>query len=259
MPLEHQLQAVAPDAIVQEQMRDVLRNRVSRQALLCHDAVALQTSPDPSRLSGLYLEGRLRAADPNAAIESSTVDNFVAPGGVSVATSVPVVKAALAQLGAAWPGYVLFDDLVTQSCRRVAGVTGSDAADVERLKQNLLQCCTAGVVKLHGSRPAFVPEPSARPAISPLARRQAARGTVMTNRRHELVQLDAFDRHLFALLDGTRSVGQLVEHLAASAAAGQMMAVENDQPVPPERLHQFLSDAVAQSLKRLAQQAFLVA
>jgi methyltransferase-like protein len=143
----------------------------------------------------------------------------------------------------------------------VAGIGAAAAppADVERLKQNLLQCCTGGVVKLHAAPHAFAPHPSERPAASALARRQAGRRPVVTNRRHEAVQLDAFDRHVLQLLDGTRSVAQLVEHLAASAAAGQMMAVENNQPVPPERLRQFLNNSLRQSLNRLAENAFLVA
>jgi hypothetical protein len=82
---------------------------------------------------------------------------------------------------------------------------------------------------------------------------------VATNRKHLRVRLEHFDRHVLQLLDGTRSVSQLVEELSAAIGRGQMSAVENGNPVPAHRLAQFLGNALDESLKRLADNALLVA
>jgi hypothetical protein len=113
-------------------------------------------------------------------------------------------------------------------------------AQTATLASDVLKSFGAGAVELHALGPAFVIEPGARPQASPLARLQAARGSHVTNMRHEMVGIDDADRRLLSLLDGSLERAQI----AAQAFAGQ----------PPKSASQALDDALA----RLARQALLV-
>jgi SAM-dependent methyltransferase len=260
---ERGLDAITLDPVEKEQIRDILKMRAHRQGLLCHDALALQHWPGPQRLGGLYLEARLKPEDPQAKIESTAADTFVAPGGLSISTAVPSIKAALAHLGAIWPNYIAYQDLVAAACARIEATAGGSKpiapAERRKLEDNLLTCCADGIIQIHGAAQPFAGAASERPAASPLARWQAKRGDVATNRKHLRVRLEHFDRHVLQLLDGTRSVSELVEELSAAIGRGQMSAVENGNPVPAHRLAQFLGNALDESLKRLADNALLVA
>ena len=99
-----------------------------------------------------------------------------------------------------------------------------------------------------------------RPAASPVARWQAARGDVMTNRRHAPLRLDQFDRQVLLLLDGTLDHSQLVDMLAELASQGRISVMEAQQPVDnPRRVRELLELALPRVLVHLAKNAFLVA
>jgi hypothetical protein len=62
----------------------------------------------------------------------------------------------------------------------------------------------------------------ARPKASLLARQQAAKGPVVTSLRHTAVVIgDEIARRLLVLVDGTRSVDQIVGDLNAAVADGE--------------------------------------
>ncbi|MGD9721315.1 MAG: methyltransferase domain-containing protein [Pirellulales bacterium] len=260
---ERELAAIATDPDEQEELRDVLQNKSHRQSILCHAGLTLDRAAGAFRLRGLYLEGRLTTTQPDSSVELFDLMTFTAPDGTSVETGVPVVKAALAHLGAVWPSSVEFDELLKQARQRVEGTERTPAPmralDVRRLEDNVLQCCVGGLVQVHGAPPSFVGVVSERPVSSPLARRQAAHDEIATNRRHQPVRLEPFDRYVLSLLDGTRSVADIVDHLVTGAANGQLALVENGRPVPPERATAFASNELAASIKRLVDSAFLIA
>jgi SAM-dependent methyltransferase len=260
---ERGLRAITADPVEQEQFRDIVKNRVHRQSLLCHDALALQHWPGAWRLGGLYLEARLMSQHGDAQIESTDAQTFVTPSGSNITTAVPTIKAALAHLGSLWPSYVTYEELVAAACARVEGRGGYASplapADVKKLEDNLLACCAEGIIQVHGAPQPFVGEASQQPQSSPLARWQAARGELVTNRKHLRVRLDPFDRYVLQLANGTRSVPQLVEELSTAIVQRHMAALENGKPVPPERLQPFLSNTLGESLKRLVDNALLIA
>src|SRR5260221_9252309 len=93
----------------------------------------------------------------------------------------PLIKAALLELGAAWPNYIRFEDLVSAACARFEGIE-IPPDEVGRLEDNLLQCCYGETVEVHSESQPFTTELSARPVGSLLARWQAGRGNFVTNR-----------------------------------------------------------------------------
>jgi methyltransferase-like protein len=272
-PMEQLLNSLCADHLGCEQYRDLVRNRGQRQSVLCRFEVPIDFRLSTTRLRGLFVEGLLRLEDHSAPIVSATQQTFIAADGSTVSTAVPSVKVALSAIGANWPNYLRFEDVAAEAAHVIAEAAQAEAAksksaaaaefdesaEVLRVEHDLLPCCRQGLVQVHGAPQAFVAEPGERPAASPLARRQAAAGDIVTNRKHQAIRLDHFDRLVVRLLDGTRTMSELVEFLAGAVASGQMAAIENNQPVPEQRLPTFLRDSLEHSLRRLGDSAVLIA
>ena len=87
------------------------------------------------------------------------------------------------------------------------------------LASDLMRCYGAGVVELRSVPSPFVTRVGERPVASALVRLQAARGTRVTNRRHELLTLGEDLCRLCQLLDGSRNVSDLAESVWRSPAS----------------------------------------
>jgi cyclopropane fatty-acyl-phospholipid synthase-like methyltransferase/methyltransferase-like protein len=239
-PVAHALNRMAPEILQREQLTDFLRNRIFRQTLLVHDDAPIDRALTPERVHSLWVASAARAADGGSDPSSAAPVEFRMPDGSGLRTPHPISKAAMAVLAKHWPAPIPFSDLGAMAAARI-GLTGDvDDAQAATLASDLLKSFCAGVAELHALGPAFVIEPGARPQASPVARLQAARGSHVTNMRHEMVGLDDADRRLLSLLDGSLERGAV----AAQAFPGQ----------PPKSASEVLDDALA----RLARQALLV-
>src|SRR5262249_10189043 len=116
-------------------------------------------------------------------------------------------------------------------------------------------------VDVHAAPATFAARAGDLPAAGPLVRARARRGEVVTSRRHESVRLDTFERHLIELLDGSRSQSSLVELLAAAAAQGRLVIMDQQQRQVQDYAAavQVFQIALPQTLAKLARQALLVA
>jgi methyltransferase-like protein len=100
---------------------------------------------------------------------------------------------------------------------------------------------------------------SERPLGSPLARWQAPRSEVLTNRRHEAIACDLFDRYLLSLLDGKQSHADLIEKLIQASESGQLVVTDDQrQPRSGNDARPVFEKALPVTLNRLARQALLV-
>jgi methyltransferase-like protein len=260
--IERYLAQIAPDPIVQEQYRDIVRNRAFRQSVLCRDDVTLQYAPTLEMVLKLWVEAPITCDNSETSLTSMVADRFTNRNGLMITTSSPLVKAALTHLGAIWPNYIVFEELLAAARQRMKAVSPHVASpnEMARLADSLLECGLKGVVELHGQPQDFTTEIAPRPVASPLARWQCPRGEVITNRVHEAVRVEALDRVLLPLLDGTRDVVELAERLSDTVAQGRLVVEENQQRVQdPQRILLAMNAALPQSLMRLARSAFLIA
>jgi methyltransferase-like protein/SAM-dependent methyltransferase len=199
-----------------EQFLDFVRNRKFRQTLLCHADVVLERHVGPERLTGLHVASALRPASPDLDVRPDRAERFHGPRGHGLTTTDPLLKAALVHLAEHWPQGVPFADLTDTARARL----GADAADAgQALGRSLLQLYSANMVELHARPLPFVREIAERPLASPLARRQAAVGPVVTNLRHESGTLSDWQRRVLCLLDGSRDRAALCDRLASSGDA----------------------------------------
>jgi methyltransferase-like protein/ubiquinone/menaquinone biosynthesis C-methylase UbiE len=263
--VQQELEALAPNLLEKEQYMDFLRNRTFRQTLLCHAHRRPNYDVRADRLAAFHVASPLRpkAAEPDLHAEAPA--EFAAPGGLSLTTSVPLVKAALACLGEAWPRALAFDALRDQARARLGSAAAADTAgsDVRVLGRALLTAyARAGkaLVELSLRPPRFAAEVSERPAASPLARLQAAGSPLVTSLRHETVHLTPFDRHLLPLLDGTRDRPALVEGLVERFRQAELSISQDEQPITDAaRARAILAEVLERQLPLLARGALLVA
>ena len=92
-----------------------------------------------------------------------------------------------------------------------------------------------------------------------MVRFQAARGSPVTNRRHERVTLDSFERHLVQLLDGEHGRNALAESLTGLASAGTLTVKVEGQPVHDSaELRKIMASQLESKLHQFGRLALLV-
>lgn len=122
-----------------------------------------------------------------------------------------------------------------------------------------MQCCAGGAIELHSRPHPFSVAVSEQPVASPLARWQARQGSLVTNRKHQAVQIGPFERHVLELLDGTRNLEQIATQLYDWSAQGRFQVIDRDQPLnAAEHVREAIRTSLPNTLASLAQNAFLV-
>lgn len=191
------------DPLRREQLLDVLKERRFRQTLLCRDDGPLDDAPRPERLEGLAASAALRwTAD-----ERNGRVTFLGPGTARVETEHPLVVRTLQAIASRWPSPVWISELGGEH-------------ELPAIREVLLRCYAANLVRLHAHPPSVSTTAPDRPRMSPVARLEAAEGTPLTTVRHTHHELDdALARRVATLLDGTRDRAALVAELDADPMA----------------------------------------
>jgi protein-L-isoaspartate O-methyltransferase len=249
----------ADDPVRHEQCMDYIRGRTFRRSLLCRASATIHRAPQPQALRGLRIASSLGPESPSPDLTAQTAEKFLSSDGPSLTTNNPYLKSALAVLHQAYPGVVAFADLWA-AVRGKAAVPGGEGlgedADVSCLAEPLLTCARRGLVELHTLLPSIARELPQRPVIHPLARRQAQRGPLVVNLRHQMIALDDLARAAVALLDGTCDRPRLVAALEERARAGQVGVDLGD--TGGRSLRDYLDEIVGGMLQWFVRQSLVV-
>ena len=248
-----------------EQYIDFLRIRGFRSTLLCHAEAELNRTLRPGDFTKLHVAYR-EMPEPFVFLHGELKVKF-ASKGVKLLSRSPLVRAALEHLAEIWPRPISYDELVRAAALRlqsemaVGGRDGRkdhvDPAEVSAVLSILMQAFSWGVLDAFVHPPQFAPTVSSRPIASPLARRQAAQSLKVTNRRHEVVTLDAFSQQVIQRLDGAADRSMLVDHMQTAINSKRIVAKGNSvTPVTLETADVAL--VVDQVLNQLRQSALLV-
>ena len=211
------------DAVRREQYMDFIEGRAFRESLFCRHEVALQRSFDPRRIREYHLATSARAAEGPVDPAAAGVVTFKSEIGSTLATDHRLSKAVIQQLGACWPETMSF----AEALERALSALGAAAApvranldeEIEALGRVLYRAFAAGQFELHWSPPRLTATIDGRPKASLLARVQAETALAVTNLRHRGISLkDDTVRRFLMLVDGTRSVEQLVADLRSMVA-----------------------------------------
>jgi methyltransferase-like protein len=250
------LRRISSDQIQAEQYLDFLRNRTFRQTLLCHARVELDRSIDPGRLAGMHVAAPVHSDHTGGHPDDVAV--FRGSRKEELSTRDPLLKAALELLEATWPATVPYPELVERSRDLAASSSPTDGSSLGA--QLLRLYLSGGPVELHVVAPMFVREVSDRPRASPLARYQALQGDVVTNLRHEPVQLSDVERFTIRLLDGSLDRAAIAAALEDAIRRGALVPSRARNEVGDDLDAAAIGERVAHAaLSRAAASALLAA
>ena len=119
-----------------------------------------------------------------------------------------------------WPRAVTFRELVESSLPRLG--TAAEAArnnpdDIDSLTDVLFRAFSINAVRGYREPPRLMTSISVRPAASLLARKQAETQALVTTLNHNAVRLDDDTRRLLPLVDGSRTVPELIRDFVTTA------------------------------------------
>ena len=244
------------DAVGREQYLDFIKGCSFRATLLCHQEVSLRRQMEPASIARYHLIANTVPAAAGFDLNAAEIARFKTADGGTIATDHKLSKAALVHLGTVWPQAVAFRDLVERARSLIgaaAGATGDGQADVEALEKILFSMACAGPVTLSLCPPRLTTVVSERPEASLLARRQGAEGPMLTNLRHiAVVMEDEQVRRFLALIDGTRTPGEIVRDLNAATPPDPGGGGESGRP-------EVTREDVAHNLTVMARLGLLVA
>jgi methyltransferase-like protein/ubiquinone/menaquinone biosynthesis C-methylase UbiE len=261
--IDSHLKGLAFDLIAGEQHLDLLRNRGFRQTLVCHSNVQLSRHITSQNIADLRFFGRVEPQNPAIDLRAPGSETFVAASHMTISTSAPALKAALYYLNQQWPRAFTADELLAVAVTLVGRHEGAiqlppQARDV--LGQNLANCVANGLLEITTSPDGFIKTISERPLTGRLARIEAHAGNRITNRRHELIDVDDATRNLLPYLDGRHDRKSLLQELVEAVERGDVSILVGGLPAPRgDKLVHLLELTLNQSLQKLASNALLIA
>jgi SAM-dependent methyltransferase len=195
-----------------EQYFDFACLRRFRQTLVTREPHVPRGVPDPAALRGLYLTGNCGT---DAIDFHSDKPMVFAAGATTIDVRGPLAKAAMVVLVETRPRRLTFDEVLAGAAAKIgrASIPEDEAAE---LAADLVVAWTSGLVLLKGFSPKYATEISERPVASPFARDQLRRDPTVMSLLHLSLRFDDEPgRRLVELLDGTRTLDQLVCELRA--------------------------------------------
>src|SRR5574340_1116578 len=208
-----------------------------RRALVSRDDAGSAQPPGADRLVSLAFYADL-ASDEEIDLENATEQRFVNPAG----NTFPIA------LSATYPGSLAYSDLLA-SARQVMAEFGVAAnVDGPVFREALFRLVVSHGVMPTVAAAALSSVPGEHPRAHALARLQATSpGWVVSGARHVAMDLDAAGRALLAMLDGSRTIEDLV-------AAMEVMLREAGMALP----HETVGELTQRQLWLFARQGLLV-
>ncbi|MHA3024541.1 methyltransferase regulatory domain-containing protein [Mycobacterium sp. BMJ-28] len=211
--------------VLVEQYLDFVTNRTFRQSLFvpADRAQQIDYSPGADRFRRLHLAASVPPIDGPTRLDTSRQE-FRQADGATLFTNAPAIKAGLDALTARWPWTLSHEELVTAVSDRLIAAGTPPSADLAAHIDDLTSVLvTQG--QAHYRLDPVLPDATVGAAvrIDESARRAAeltkhADDASTFNLWHETVPIEASDRLLLPLLDGTRDDEQLIEALLAAGA-----------------------------------------
>lgn len=211
------------DIVATEQYMDFIRNRRFRCTLLVHGGNVRRRALATRDIERFHLSTRaavMSEAGPSVLRGDAPVHFDVQ--GTAFSIREPVSKTAMVVLAEQDGRPLAFDALCAATAARVGVGEHEHVRSQLTDGLNLLRQVFAGLVHVHVSPGRYAATVSARPAVSKLAREQAAHDGRATNHRHQSHELGPVTAALMQLADGTRDRDALVAAVTAEFRAGRL-------------------------------------
>jgi methyltransferase-like protein/cyclopropane fatty-acyl-phospholipid synthase-like methyltransferase len=246
------------DIVRLNQYMDFVRNQRFRSTLLCHANLEINRQLSPSSITKFYLTYTGKPVQLPQQYTSDEALQFIGPSITLTATH-PVAKYAMAllQKNAAKP--MAFSELCQQVVTYFAEQYSESQISEYLINQlNLLRLALGGLIHLHSCPGHYTQTVSAYPKGFGLGVRQASEQPWVTNLRHSVIQLTAFEKMLLKCLDGKQSLAQLEAYCLEQVKLKEFKLVDGVQQ-PIQNTPAQIKTLVAQTLSRFAENALLEA
>lgn len=246
----------ATNIIELEQFLDFFRNRTFRQTLLVHDNVQIERRVKPQQLAKLLITSPMvqSPAQPEDGVPNGT--KFATRSDeLSFVSNDAITVASFSLLTEAYPAeYGLVE--LAQASRATAYAyqipPKSLEEDIQSIAANVLQSFGRAyeMVELRASPCPMTIELSEYPTASLYARFQAQTSKVVTNQRHERVNLDETTRFVLLHMDGTNTMQDITNALERAGVAPKNHT--------PKEIREGYAKEVNQIMGYLARSALIV-
>lgn len=255
------LQSLSKNIIATEQYMDFLRNRPFRQTLLCRRDVQLNRNVSPAALKELFLHCPLKPVSAAPSLDAGVKESFQGVNNATINSENPYVKAFLMALVKAQPHPISFAQAHEQACAAIQGKAAAPSdQEVNNLLGLLMNAFSRGLLDVVSWAAPVLAQPSAKPAVTPLARFQAAAGLNVTSARHNSASVDAFSRKLMVLLDGSRDMEAIVNEMVGACVRKELNVANDGKAIEDEaQIRQIVATLVPRTLAQLAVAGYLVA
>jgi len=218
------LQQMSGSVVDFEQYMDFVRDQTFRATLLVHDDVPIIRQLDGEKIRGLYVSSRARFVRD----EEGGKEFFRTAEDARWPAEEAITSAALLHLESIAPRAAHFNDLFNTACQML-NLNGRPAKAASVLADDLLAafCVDTQLVELIAYDPACASVVPERPEMSPVARHQAPQSSIVSNLRHEQMELDPMTRVLAQLLDGQHDRTALMQALASRTQGTAEQAATN--------------------------------
>jgi hypothetical protein len=182
---------------------------------LCHQDVALDSAPSIKQWKALYVAAPIEELETTADGEGTA---FIGVNKHKIETRHPFTRELCRYLGACWPRYVSFDELLEATQTNAASDAPEKklAADLANI---LYEFYVDHFIELHAHAPRLANTVSERPQASPLACVQIRSSPIVSTLLHTTVQLNEVERQLLPLLNGRRTIKGILRALTKAASA----------------------------------------
>jgi SAM-dependent methyltransferase len=208
-PLQRQLLCFTDDPVALEQYADFIWGSQYRDSVLCREEAPSSGGRKNASLAEMFIAARVVELPFVAGKQHRDQVRFGHPAQNRELSVSGGWIGVLRRLAREWPHAVSYSDLLTlwKNEARLAGRI--DAGDL--LANQVYGWYLSGVVELWTRNTDFLSRSLDFPAMTPLARLQAASGAPLINLRHEECRFsDPFIKHLAPLMDGAHDRAALL-------------------------------------------------
>jgi len=254
--------SIGNDIVRSEQYMDFVTNRRFRSTLLCSKDIQLNRNLNFETIKDFYVTSELICEKNLSDIDLASNEevSFVREGGGALfTTSNAAVITAIVQLQHV-KKQVAAEDLVNNVFKALGKEANKDQVR-SVIFEWLLRLLFAGAVRLYSFPANYTTDKSDKPKASDLARYQATYSNWVTTQSSERINVDIFNRVLFAYLDGTNDYDSLVEKMLSHIEKGDLnLNAENGDVISDkERIKDVTAEMVKNALDKVAPSALLVA
>ncbi|MEC7987429.1 MAG: class I SAM-dependent methyltransferase [Myxococcota bacterium] len=234
------LNELSPNIFALEQYMDFLRFRRFRCSLITHDNKEISREVDLSPFTQVYYSLHPNK-DPNKVWKKPTeeeieelLENTFIPVEDTSAKNIPLYSIPIRTLCERWPGYLHFDDLIQKTEeKQQQNLSVSEKANVAALLQTLF---LKEIVEIHLFSPPIACEISQRPLLSPVARQQILyQHSICTLHHTTLYIQEPWMHELLPLLDGTRTIPELIDELWQRYQSGRCLSLFGEKEEPSRK------------------------